>query len=884
MKFRIEKEVFEKFPNLFVAIPVIKGFKNSGHNSEVKKLMRDAEESLKNSYKNLEEYVASPNIQSYFECFRGFGMNPKKVRPTHYSLGKRVLAGGELPNVNPIVNVYNAFSIKNVIPFGGENLDSVYGDFTMQFANGDEHWLGIGLNKPRSPKKGDLVWADDYDVSTLSLNHLQCDRTKMENNTTNGYFIMDGFVGINDELIKSVAKEFSEYIVKNFGGEYEILILDKDTPEVEIEFESKSLDGVEIPKMGNNSGDEIRKSEGTISTVVNKRKGIRKRKLESLGLIGSNEISVELEDIVCETLNTKDDISVFEISVSGKPELSDYTSTTALQQAKLDGVNPRKYAEQIIDTLLKNDGLSRTFSDISIAGPGFINFKLSDEFLTKKLEKITKSGQKSMEKFTKAKVGEGRKILIESPSWNPNKAAHVGHLLNMLLGQTLKRLVNAAGFIAEGDDIDNDKGIPVMQMVWAYMKYGKNKTPESEGELPDVFVNNYYDIGKKEFDADENTQEEIREVLRKWEAMDEEVRVVWKKLTTWGREGQDEVFSLYGEIRDAYQWHESNVYEGGKAIVQEAIGKGVIEKLEDGALIARIEKEYGLPDTIVLKRDGSGLYHTQDINLTILKKEKFDNPWMLVWVVAEEQIVHFQRLFSILDAMGIMSIDNLYHFPYGWVVGKDGKKLSSRDGIELSAAGLYGMAYDKAKDLVMKRGGDKHGVNIKNDITDVEVDKIANAVAIGSIKYFMLSHDPFKTIKFDLDAAVSFTGHSGPYVMYSYTRAKNILAKLEGSDADGKLDDVNYVGLELSTEDRALLLKILKYPSVLIGATNNFSPSLISEYLYDLAREFSGYYEKINVKDSEGAQLKLRRDLLVLYSEVIKAGLGILGIGVLEEM
>jgi len=871
MKFEIKKEVFGKFPNMFVAIPIIKGFKNEGSNDEIKQLIQESEETFKNSYKDVKELLSSSKIEAYFDCFRSFGVNPKKVRPTHYSLGKRILEGGHLPDINPIVNVYNAFSVKNVIPFGGENLDNVYGDFKLQFAKGDEHWLGIGFDKAKSPKKGDLIWADDYDVSTLSLNHLQCERTKLDENTINGYFIMDGFTGVNDELIKSVANKFSKYIVDHFGGEYEILILDKDHLAVEIEFESKSIEGVDIPpKLKDQSLDfqkkqNLEKSDSKVKGSQNGRKGIRKRKLESLGLVSKNEISVELQDAIGETLSTKFDISSLDITESNKPDVSDYTSVAALQRAKELKQNPREIAEQIVGTLNNEMKLKDIFSDISIAGPGFINFKVSNTFLTKKLNVVKNS---SLENFVKASIGNDRKILIESPSWNPNKAAHVGHLLNMLIGQSLKRLIGDAGFIALGDDIDNDKGIPVMQMVWAYMKYGNGTTPESENKLPDVFVDEFYKQGKKEFDADEMIQEEIREVLRKWEAKDTDVREIWKKMTSWGREGQDKVFELYGEIRDAYQWHESDVYEGGKAIVQEAVGKGVIEELEDGALIARIEKEYGLPDTIVLKRDGSGLYHTQDINLTIKKKEKFGDPWMLVWVVAEEQIVHFQRLFSMLDAMGIMAIDNLYHFPYGWVVGKDGKKLSSRDGVELSAAGLYQLAYDKAKALIMERDSDK---------SDADVDKIAKAVAIGSIKYFMLSHDPFKTIKFDLDTAVSFTGHSGPYVMYSYTRAKNILSKLD-------VVKDNYIGSELSKEDRGLLLKVLKYPKVLVSATNGFSVSLIAEYLYDLAKSFSSYYENVNVKESNGAILAFRMDLLELYSEVIKAGLAILGIEVLEKM
>lgn len=861
MKFKINKEVLKKFPNMYIAIPIIKGFKNSNNKEAVKELMEESEAYLTQQFKDSKEFAEHIDIKSYFECFRKFGANPKKIRPTHFALGKRVIEGGHLPDVNPIVNVYNAFSIKYVTPFGGENLDHVYGDFVLSLAKGDEHWVGIGEEKAKSPKQGDLIWGDDYDISTLSLNWRQCERTKLDEKTTNGYFIMDGFRGVNDDNIIKVAKEFSEFIVKHFGGEYEILELDANHPDAEIEFTSKSMEGVKKPVV-KVSADGAETKTGS--------KGIRKRRMESMGLVAKKDLGVELSGLVSETLKGAEYEGAVTLDLSARPELADYSSNYAMQRGKSAGKNPREYAEQIISTLKSESKLDTIFSEISIAGPGFINFKLSDKFLKENLYKAVNLG----DEFTKEDVGEGKKILVESPSWNPNKAPHVGHLLNMLLGQTLKRLVENAGFNAIGDDIDNDKGLPVMQTIWAYLKNGENNTPIDMEMASDSFVEQYYLMGKKEYDASEEVQEEIKEILRKWERGDKEIREAWVKLIGWARKGHADLFELYGEIRDLYEWHESEVYEGGKEIVKNAVGKGVIEKLDDGALIARIEEEYGLPDTIVLKRDGSGLYHTQDINLTIKKKEKFNNPWMLVWVVGEDQIVHFQRLFSILDAMHIMPIDNLYHFPYGWVVGKDGKKLSSRNGVELNARGLYEMAFDKAKIAISERN---------DSLSDSETNEVARAVALGAIKYFMLSHDPFKTIKFDLDDALSFSGRSGPYVMYSYTRAQNVLGNIEVGDVDGNSAE-NYEGVELTDYDRALLLKLLQYPKVIVDSVNTLYPGLLADYLYDLAKLFSSFYENVSVKDGTDKEKSMRKDMLELFATVIKAGLEVLGIGVLERM
>jgi DNA/RNA-binding domain of Phe-tRNA-synthetase-like protein len=252
MKFKINKEVFKKLPNLIVYIPIIYGFDNSKSEKNILlslKIERDCEAELKRKYSAVEELKEQTYIKSYFACFKEFGEDPIKNMPTHFALAKRVVQGKDLPNINPIVNIYNSVSIKYLTPFGGEDLQTLYGDFELRFANGDEHWLGIGETAPKSPAKGNLIWQDDFDVSTISLNWRQCDRTKLTEFSTDGYFIMDGFKNVNDENLKHAAEEFINIITKNFGGRAEMLVLDIDNPEAEIDFKSKGTDEGQRPKV-----------------------------------------------------------------------------------------------------------------------------------------------------------------------------------------------------------------------------------------------------------------------------------------------------------------------------------------------------------------------------------------------------------------------------------------------------------------------------------------------------------------------------------------------------------------------------------------------------------------------------------------------------------
>lgn len=237
MKFTINSTVQNKFPELVANVTIIEGFSNKPEPAvaaEVLKMLRSTEDELRNKFPTKDDLYNDPLVTAYFELFREFGVNPKKVRPSHVALAERVVRGGSLPDINPAVNLYNAFSIKYLVPFGGEDLDKIDGHFELTIAKGDEKWLGIGEAEYVAPKAGDLIWRDAAEVSTVSLNHRQCEKTKLTEDTVNGYFISEGFSTLNSDHIAMVAEEFITTFTKYFGGKGCKFLLTKETPESEL--------------------------------------------------------------------------------------------------------------------------------------------------------------------------------------------------------------------------------------------------------------------------------------------------------------------------------------------------------------------------------------------------------------------------------------------------------------------------------------------------------------------------------------------------------------------------------------------------------------------------------------------------------------------------
>lgn len=620
-------------------------------------------------------------------------------------------------------------------------------------------------------------------------------------------------------------------------------------------------------------------------------------------VLGISSGQIELEAPKDETFGdyaTNIALQLFaEIKNQNLPRRQEYKQpATKIKKTYQNLSSPRELAEVIASEIRGSKSEIRDLVDrVEVAGPGFINFWLKGGALTATLLQIIKD----KENYGRSDLLLGKKILLEHTSPNTIKTLHVGHIRNNVLGMAVHNILEFCGADVKLDAINNDRGIHVMKAVWAYMKYGEGKTPQSIGEKPDHFVDKFYVMGVKA-EEDESVKKEMQELLRRWEAGDKEVRSVWKKLRDWTFEGFQETYIRLGSSHDK-QWFESEFYEKGKELVEEGIRKGVFRRLEDGAVLSNLEK-YGLSDTIVLRADGTSMYHTQDLYLTKLKREKFPSD-LYIWDIGPEQDLYLKQLFAMCEQLGIGKREDYFHLSYGFVYLKGKGKMSSREGTVVSADWLIEEAVKKAKEVILK-SKTARGLGKK------EVDYVAEMVGIGAIKYSLLKMARTTDLQFDLDESLSLEGNSGPYLQYTYARTQSVLRKFKAQSSKLKTPtkdlsplkilklgyslDIPDLSSKLNEEELSLLRTFVHFPEVVEEAAKNYAPNILCNYLYDLASKFNLFYQKHRILESTKnsielggssipvAPTKLRLALTLACGFILKTGLKLLGIEAPERM
>lgn len=770
--------------------------------------------------------------ENVFCCVVGKGINNRTAKSRDIVLRmKKLKEKKKLPNINPFVNFFNVFLLENDVKGIYADLDSVFGDLELDFLKEEKPFLPSGEQEIVFCKKGDEVLYDRHSVTHKLGDSLTGERVEIKSDSSN-VFSMFFTKAENSGLLKHSAGEFAKECKSLFGGDWEVFFGEP----VEIELVSKEID---------DNLDAVEDLKKIAKSRVKGSKGLKKRKEKVDRLVNSNTVLNELNALVAGLLEGYGVSNKVVLKNSPNLKFGHFTSHIAFEISKELGRDVRDVANEIAVKLQGETRVSSVFKEVEVASNGFVNFWLTDNYILEK----SKEALKDFSAFSSSNLGENRGILVESPSANPNKAMHVGHLRNIFLAQSLVAIYKKIGFKVYNDNLINDKGLPICKVIWAIKNHAKGSSPEQEGLKGDHFVGKYYVLGEEKFKESKEVEKEIREILSDWEKGDEETKKLWNKIIDWVLEGHKETMGRVNEEM-GHLWFESEIYDEGRKIIEENIDDEKVVKLEDGAVIGKLEREYGLPDVVLLKSDGTSLYHTQDIGLTKRKIEEF-NPWKAIWVVGNEQIVHFQRLFSLIDLLGLLPIDNLYHLAYGYVFDKDGGKMSSRSGEVLTA--------DELLDIVEKK--------VKN-----------KEIALGVLKYAFLSSDAFKDMKFDLEKATQFTGKSGPYVMYAYARACNILKNVE--DVDEENVDIS----KLTDLDREILIKCLDYPNIVVDCANNYSPSILAEYLYDLAKLFSQMYETEKVVGADSQEKELRIFIVQIVKKVLADALKLLRITPLERM
>ncbi len=457
------------------------------------------------------------------------------------------------------------------------------------------------------------------------------------------------------------------------------------------------------------------------------------------------------------------------------------------------------------------------------------------------------------------------KVMVEYVSPNTNKPLHLGHGRNAFLGKALSNILEENNYRVIEVCLVNDRGIHIAKSMIAYDLLGKNTTPEKEGIKGDHFVGEYYVKFDKLKKEKEDIEEDAHEMLKKWEEGDIKINKLWKKMNRWVMDGMGQTFKKIGVRFDRF-YFESNMYKEGKDIVLRALHEGKFVK-KDGAVVADL-RDYRLPDKVLLRSDGTSLYITQDIYLTHLKYQDFE-PKKIIHVIGSEQDLAQKQLFAIMDILKFKESKNLYHLSYG-MVNVEGGKLKSRSGVKVDLDTLIGRLEGMAAKEIRERN---------KDLKEKELNKRASVIALGALKYYILQYGPKTIVNFNPEESLSFTGKTGPYLQYSYARIKSIIKK----SGEKITDKVNFSKLG-NNEEKELLTNLGKFKETLKESGEKYDPSILAKYLYEVAKSFHGFYHTSPVIEADDETKKARLLLIDSTAEIIKKGLNILGIDVLEEM
>lgn len=613
---------------------------------------------------------------------------------------------------------------------------------------------------------------------------------------------------------------------------------------------------------------------------------------------------------VLKTLGIPEEKLVFE-----HPALADhgdFSTNIAMVVKEQLGGSPVDVANRIVNEF-RLRGLPEYISKIEIATPGFINIFLSPETLIAQTNEVIKL----KEFFGRNTLLKNKKILLEHTSPNPQTTIMLGHLRNNFLGMSVANLLMASGAKVDRDCIVNDRGVHICRSIFGYLVFarvngglGKKKlmtfrdvtdeeikekvekadwrklidswsqkknswfSPEDLGRKPDHANLIWYVLGSRAYEKEESAKKQVAEILQAWEAEDKKVWELWKKILGWSEKGYAETYKRIGSIHD-WVWYESDLYKGGKEIVEKGLKKRIFMESE-GAIVTNLGK-YGLSDGVVIKSDGTSTYYVFDLNLTMQKMKKFQAN-LYIWDIGMEQTLYFKQLFALCEQLGIGRTNRFYHLNYALINFKGSGKMSTRQGNVVMADEILDLLKKRALEIIKSSNQELRGkLSIK------QLDSLAEEVAVSAVKYSLLKYARETTIFFDIEESLSLEGDSGPYLQYTQARCRSVLGKVENLEESLRAASILGIG-QVNNEELALLRSFYRYPEVVASAATNYLPNLICTYLFELAQKYNNFYNKHRIvggaKDVEG----FRMLLTAATAQILRNGLGLLGITTPERM
>ena len=584
------------------------------------------------------------------------------------------------------------------------------------------------------------------------------------------------------------------------------------------------------------------------------------------------------------------DITAEQVQVQKtRPDFEGHLTVVTFPFLRISKKKPEETGEDIAQWLIANTDLVSSFNTVK----GFLNLVIAPAKWLQLLATIDADAHYGLQ----LPNDESPLTMVEYSSPNTNKPLHLGHVRNNLLGWAVSKIAEANNQRVVKTNIVNDRGIHICKSMLAWLKYGNGETPESSGKKGDHLVGDYYVAfdqhyraevaelkaqliaqGVSEEEAETRAKAEVplmveaREMLRKWEQGDEEVRGLWRKMNEWVYAGFDETYKALGVSFDKI-YYESDTYLEGKEKVEEGLAKGLFYRREDGSVWADFTKE-GLDEKLLLRADGTSVYMTQDIGTAKLRFRDYPINKM-IYVVGNEQNYHFQVLSLLLDRLGFEWGKSLVHFSYGMVELPNGK-MKSREGTVVDADDLVEGMIEQAR-----RTMDEAGKN--TDMSEAEKQEVARIVGLGALKYFLLKVDARKNMVFNPEESIDFNGNTGPFIQYTYARIRSILRKAQ--DAGIVLNEELPTGVEISTKEEEIIQRLADFRGVVEAAGEDYSPSGIANYCYELVKLYNQFYHEFQIlREEDAAKRNFRLILSRNVAKVVRLGMELLGIEMPERM
>ena len=571
-----------------------------------------------------------------------------------------------------------------------------------------------------------------------------------------------------------------------------------------------------------------------------------------------------------------------------RPEFEGDLTVVVFPFVKMARKSPEVMADEIGREIVAASEIVSKYNVVK----GFLNLLISDSYW------LSFFGKNHEDELFGRKEIAGSPIVVEYSSPNTNKPLHLGHIRNNLLGWSVSEILRANGENVVRVNLVNDRGIHICKSMIAWQKWGEGCTPESTGKKGDHLIGDFYVLFDKHYKeevkqllpsnydelseeekekakayAEENSvlMQETREMLRKWEAGDKDIRQLWETMNQWVYDGFDVTYNRLGVSFEKI-YYESQTYLLGKELVNEGLNNDVLYRREDGSVWCDLRNE-GLDEKLLLRRDGTSVYMTQDLGTAQLRYEEYQ-PKKLIYVVGNEQNYHFDVLKRVLVRLGREWGNDIEHLSYGMVELPNGK-MKSREGTVVDADDLMDEMVKTAKD-VSEELGKAHG------LTEEESTRLYDMIGIGALKYFILKVDPKKTMLFDPQESIDFNGNTASFIQYTHARICSVIRK---ANENGITFGNEVPVADLQAKEKMLLVNIYNWPSVLEQAAINRSPAMIANYIYDLAKDFNQFYQECSImKEEDVKRREFRLQLADMTARLLRNASGLLGISMPEKM